>query len=85
MKEKLYRKKPIIVKAYQTNVPLTIETLEGTMHATEGDYIITGIKGEKYPCKPDIFEQTYEPITENECDGCERDCTMCGITLENDI
>ena len=31
------------------------------MHASVGDYIITGVRGEQYPCKPDIFEQTYEP------------------------
>jgi hypothetical protein len=34
------------------------------MHATAGDYIIRGIKGEYYPCKPDIFLETYEPVTE---------------------
>ena len=39
-----------------------IKTLEGTMTATEGDYIIKGVNGEFYPCKPDIFEKTYEPI-----------------------
>ncbi len=37
-----------------------IETLEGEMAAHEGDYIISGVKGEYYPCKPDIFRQTYE-------------------------
>lgn len=41
-----------------------IETLEGEVTATEGDYIIKGVKGEFYPCKPDIFEQTYEGVTE---------------------
>ena len=39
-----------------------IETLEGTMKADAGDYIIRGVKGEVYPCKPDIFETTYELI-----------------------
>ena len=38
-----------------------ISTLEGPHIVTDGDWIITGIKGEKYPCKPDIFEATYEP------------------------
>lgn len=38
-----------------------IETLEGRMSAVVGDWIITGIKGERYPCKPDIFAATYEP------------------------
>lgn len=39
-----------------------IKTLEGSMLANEGDYIIKGIKGEFYPCKPDIFEATYEKV-----------------------
>lgn len=39
-----------------------IETLEGNMHVCAGDWIITGVKGEKYPCKPDIFEATYEKL-----------------------
>ncbi len=39
---------------------LAIETLEGTMTATKGDWIVRGVQGEIYPCKPDIFEQTYE-------------------------
>lgn len=39
-----------------------IDTLEGTMTADIGDYIIKGVKDEFYPCKPDIFEQTYEKI-----------------------
>lgn len=37
-----------------------IETLEGTMKADIGDYIIKGVNGEFYPCKPDIFEKTYD-------------------------
>lgn len=41
-----------------------IETLEGTHRAEIGDYIIQGVKGEIYPCKPDIFEMTYEPVEE---------------------
>jgi hypothetical protein len=39
-----------------------IVTLEGTMRADSGDWIIQGIKGEVYPCKPDIFEATYEAV-----------------------
>jgi hypothetical protein len=41
-----------------------IGTLEGTMYGSEGDWIITGVKGERYPCKPDIFEATYESVGE---------------------
>ena len=58
---KKYRKKPIVIEAYQTDKVMYIETLEGTMKANAGDYIITGVNGEQYPCKPAIFEQTYEP------------------------
>ena len=39
-----------------------IHTLEGVMSASPGDYIICGVKGELYPCKPDIFEETYEAV-----------------------
>lgn len=38
-----------------------IQTLEGVMHASHGDWIIRGVNGEFYPCKPDIFDKTYEP------------------------
>lgn len=41
---------------------LTIETLEGNMRASCDDWIIQGVKGEFYPCKPDIFEATYEKV-----------------------
>ena len=91
-----YRKKPVIIEAFQYDgdlidrtghyyVPewaqhanfegvlyfdefegksgeLFVKTLEGIHHASVGDYIIKGIKGELYPCKPDIFEATYEKI-----------------------
>lgn len=45
---------------------IVIVTLEGEMRAVKGDWIIRGIKGEYYPCKPDIFEATYEPVTISE-------------------
>lgn len=46
---------------------LRVDTLEGVMRANLGDYIIEGVNGETYPCKPDIFEKTYEPIWDKEC------------------
>lgn len=46
------------------NPILKIETLEGTIDASIGDYIIKGISGEFYPCKPDIFKATYERVEE---------------------
>lgn len=85
-----YRKKPIVIEAYQWNLPnpseppawiisamldghithgginskaaLRITTLEGVMTANPGDWIIKGVKGELYPCRPDIFEATYELV-----------------------
>lgn len=45
---------------------LSIRTLEGTMLASPGDWIIKGVQGEFYPCKPDIFEQTYDPYETGE-------------------
>ena len=59
---KKYQKKPIIVEAYVASEEEYIHTLEGTMKANKGDYVITGLRGEKYPCKPDIFHQTYEEV-----------------------
>ena len=69
-----YRKKPIVVEAEQwfgqliedccvlSDYALIVPTLEGDMIAQRGDWIITGVKSEKYPCKPDIFEMTYEKV-----------------------
>ena len=53
---------PNMDKSWRTMNPLKIDikTLEGTMVAYELDWIIRGVEGEYYPCKPDIFEQTYE-------------------------
>lgn len=92
-----YRKKPVVIEAFQLNERgmngegwfwsavtrddiithdfgkyhpnpawCEIKTLEGTMIARTGDYIIKGVNGEIYPCKPDIFEKTYEQIKDDE-------------------
>ena len=44
------------------NPKVKIETLEGTMYGSIGDYIIKGVRGEFYPCKPDIFKNTYDMV-----------------------
>lgn len=49
---------------FTSNGDLYIETLEGEMRAPPGDYIIRGVDGEFYPCKPQIFEKTYELVEE---------------------
>lgn len=52
---------PLIIDyADKDNPVIKIETLEGTMNAQVGDWIIKGVNGEFYPCKPDIFEKTYD-------------------------
>jgi hypothetical protein len=60
-----FRKKPVVIDAVRTSVEVEIDTREGTMLASPGDWIITGVKGERYPCKPDIFELTYESVDED--------------------
>jgi hypothetical protein len=54
--------KPTAVDYKITENELFISTLEGPMKGSIGDYIIKGVKGEFYPCKPDIFELTYEKV-----------------------
>lgn len=59
----MFRKRvPVHASLYEGHEPVTIHTLEGDMIAMPGDWIITGIRGEKYACKPDIFEETYETV-----------------------
>ena len=48
--------------AFLSDNTIAIHTLEGTMRAEVGDWIIRGVKGELYPCKPDIFAATYDPV-----------------------
>lgn len=56
---------------YPEDGTMLISTLEGVMTARPGDWIIRGVKGELYPCKPDIFAATYEPVLEPEwCPVC---------------
>ncbi len=74
-----YRKKPIVIEAYQTDKPLGIETLEGTMHASPGDYGDTG--EEDYRASVKAFkakwlknpERTYKSIIDNEIENTRKD------------
>ena len=54
----------VIAVSGKRYVGITINTLEGNMFANVGDWIIKGVNGEFYPCKPDIFEKTYEEVKE---------------------
>lgn len=54
--------KPKGIEDDMPDIAMSIPTLEGVMKASQNDYIIRGVQGELYPCKPDIFEQTYELV-----------------------
>ncbi len=60
----LFRKKPVEIQAVRLTARTTIRTLEGDMVGCPGDWLITGVAGEKYPCKDHIFRETYEPVDE---------------------
>lgn len=67
---------------YRENTHIHIPTLEGTMTANYGDYIIKGVKSEFYPCKPDIFEETYDSIDRQKLPNVE--CPVCHGVLEDE-
>lgn len=55
-----------IMRAWHNGTDIYIETMEGQLKASVGDWIIRGVNGEFYSCKPDIFEKTYEPVDSQE-------------------
>jgi hypothetical protein len=59
-----FRRKPYIVEAYQASESFIIQTLEGPMHVSVGDYVVTGLRGEQWAVKPDIFFDSYEPVND---------------------
>ena len=59
-----WRKRPVVVRAGQLAEEVDIVTMEGTMRGNVGDWLIIGVHGEMYPCKPEIFVETYEPVKE---------------------
>jgi hypothetical protein len=60
--EGVYAAGSVVSEGQSRGVCFRVDTLEGPLRVSEGDWIITGIKGERYPCKPDIFEATYERV-----------------------
>ena len=56
-----FRKKPIVIEAYRCKNKTFVQTMEGQLFARAGDWIVTGVKGEKYPVADEIFRLTYEP------------------------
>ena len=59
-----YRKRPVVIHAAQINEPFVVETLEGLMRGNAGDWLLCGVLGELYPCKPDVFAVSYEQAGE---------------------
>lgn len=62
-----FKKKPVTIDAIRLSRPIKIQTLEGEMLGNAGDWLITGVKGEQYPCKDDVFRETYEPVDAAAC------------------
>ncbi|WP_246589681.1 PGDYG domain-containing protein [Desertibacillus haloalkaliphilus] len=60
-----YRTKPVVIEAVKLTRSITIETGDGVIEGQPGDYLITDANGEQYPCKPDLFKKTYEPIKDS--------------------
>lgn len=60
----LFRKRPVEIHARRVYASESVKTLEGTMTCGVGDWMITGVEGEQYPCKDSIFRKTYEPVDE---------------------
>ena len=58
----MYRKKPVIIEAERLCERVEIETLEGVVIGEPSNWLITGVKGDKYPCKNDVFEMSYEEV-----------------------
>ena len=57
-----YRKKPVIIDAVPIKKRMIIETLSGPVIGRPGYWLLTGVNGEQYPCKDDIFQKTYEKV-----------------------
>lgn len=57
-----YRKRPVVVEAIELTKSTVVRTREGDMIAGPGDWLITGVEGEKYPCSPKTFSQSYEHV-----------------------
>jgi len=66
-----FTKKPVEIEAVRITERISIRTREGTLHGYPGDWLITGIKGEQYPCDDEIFRETYEPSGPDKCSYCE--------------
>ncbi|WP_343091503.1 hypothetical protein [Clostridioides difficile] len=72
-------------KCINGHISCDLKTLEGTMRANKGDYIIQGVKGEIYPCKADIFEMTYEKVEYREKNKLSTETTLDSTNFQENI
>lgn len=63
-----FRKKPVVIDAVRLTRDVKIQTLEGEVIGKPGDWMLTGVANEQYPCKHDVFMQTYEPADDSASD-----------------
>ena len=77
-----YVKKPVVIEAYQTDKEIVVHTLNGDVVAKVGDYIITGVHGEQYPCNSEIFNKTYEPVEANTPEATPNTRLSFGVALQ---
>lgn len=63
------KKKPVVIKAIKMSTPFFVDMPEGRVHGKPGDYLLIGIAGERYPCRADIFEESYSIVNIGESDG----------------
>lgn len=77
------RKKPIIVHAIQMTFPegFEVTTMEGKVCGKPGDYLMLGVKGEKYPCAKEIFEMSYEVLAPSDLDEARRMASAGGALI----
>jgi hypothetical protein len=65
-----FTKLPVVIEAVRITKKTKIKTREGTLYGYPGEWLITGVKGEKYPCGDEIFRETYTPSDKEKCSFC---------------
>jgi hypothetical protein len=82
-----FTKLPLPIKARRLKKTVQVKTLEGTMIGNPGDWLITGVNGEVYPCKDEVFRKSYHPTGPDKCSFCDsgelenRRCSIYEVCL----
>ena len=75
-----YRKRPLIVEATPLRGRIAIKTSAGTLVGQPGDWLVHGVNGSQYPCAPDVFRKTYEPVDDSLDLVSSQSCDRCATT-----